>query len=52
MKPLRASGLLDALADDADHDVVGHERRPCHDLLDLPADRRTGLDGRAQHVAG
>ena len=44
--------LLDALGDDADHDVVGDELARLHDGLGLEADRRAGRDGRAQHVAG
>ncbi len=49
---LAGVGLLDALGDDADHDVVGHQAAARHDLLRLQADRRAGLHRRAQHVAG
>src|SRR5215217_6127411 len=43
---------VDALGDDADHDVVRDEPARFHDRLGLEADRRTGSDRRAQHVAG
>ena len=45
-------GLVDALGDDADDDLVGHQGAARHDVLRLAADRRSRLDRRAQHVAG
>ena len=49
---LGAVRLLQALGDQPDDDVVGHEAAGFHDLLRLQAERRAGLDGGAQHVAG
>ena len=45
-------GLVDAVIDDADHDLVGDERAGLHHRLGLQPDRRLRLDGGAQHVAG
>ena len=52
MKPLRGVRLLDAVADDRDHEIVGAEFAARHDVLRLTPDRRAGLDRCAQHVAG
>ena len=52
MKPLRASGFGNAVGDDRYHDIVGNEFTARHDVLGAQADRRTGLDGRPQHIAG
>jgi hypothetical protein len=42
--------LVDALGDDADHDVVGHQPAAGHDVLRLEPDRRSGGDCGAQHI--
>ena len=47
-----AIGLGDPLLDQADDDVVAHQRAGVHHLLGREAERRAGLDGGAQHVAG
>jgi hypothetical protein len=47
-----AVGLGDALLDQADDDVVADQRAGVHHLLGGQAQRRAGLDGGAQHVAG
>ena len=52
MKPLLGVGLVDAVGDDRDHDLVGHQLAARHDVLGLEADRRAGRHRRAQHVAG
>ena len=52
MNPLAQSGFRDTIRDDADHDLVWHQPAGRHDFLGLEPDRRTGLDGRTQHVAG
>ena len=46
-----AVGLLDALGDDTDDDLVGHQLALLHDRLGLDADLGAGLHGRAQHLA-
>ena len=51
-KALGAIGLGDALLDQADDDVVADQAAGVHHLLGLHAQRRAGLDGGAQHVAG
>ncbi len=43
---------VERLADDARDDLVGHQFARFHHGLGLEADRRAGLDGGAQHVAG
>ncbi len=52
MKPLLRVRLGDALLDDGDDDVVGTKRAARHDVRDLTAQRGSGFDGGAQHVAG
>ena len=47
-----AVGLGDALLDQADDDVVADQAAAVHHLLGRHAQRRAGLDGGAQHVAG
>ena len=47
-----AVGLGDPLLDEAEDDVVADERARVHHLLGRQAERRSGLDGGAQHVAG
>ena len=44
--------LLQAVLDQADDDVVGHEAAGIHDLLGLEAQRGARLHRGAQHVAG
>jgi hypothetical protein len=51
-KPRLGVRLVDAVGDDADHDIVGDEFTPVHDRLGLLADRRSRSDGSAEHVAG
>src|SRR6266571_1444811 len=48
----RAVHLLQALLDQADDDVVGHELPGVHHLLRGDAERGAGLHRGAQHVAG
>ena len=43
---------LDGLLDDADDDVIRHERAALHGLLRLDAVRGLGRDRRAKHVTG
>ena len=47
-----AVGFLEAILDQADDDVVADQAAGIHDLLGFEAQRRAGLDGGAQHVAG
>ena len=47
-----AIGLLEAILDQTDDDVVANQAAGIHDLLGLQAQRGAGLDGGAQHVAG
>jgi hypothetical protein len=47
-----AVGLLDAIADDADDDVIGHEAAGLHDGGGLEADLGLGGDSGTEHVAG
>ena len=47
-----AVGLLDALGDQADDDVVAHQQAFVHHLLGSQTEWRAGLDGGPQHVAG
>ena len=51
-KAVRAVGLRDPLADEAEDDLVADERARVHHLLRRLAERSAGLDGGAQHVAG
>ena len=51
-KPSRASGSVEPLAHDADHDLVGDERAGLHVLLRLAAHLGALGDGRAQHLTG
>jgi len=44
--------LADAVGDDLHHHVVGDQLAARHDVARLEADRRPGLHGRPQHVAG
>ena len=44
--------LLEALDDDPDDHVVGHELAGVHEALGLGAQRAAVLDGQAQDVAG
>ena len=48
---VRAVGLGEALLDETDDDVVGHELALVHHGLGGEAERRAGLDGGAKHVA-
>jgi hypothetical protein len=50
--PWAQSGCLMRSFDQADDDVVTHESAGVHHLLGLDAQRRAGLDGCTQHVAG
>ena len=43
--------ILQALGDQADDDIVGHEVARVHERLRLLPQRRAGLYGSAQHVA-
>ena len=52
MKPFFGVGLVDALVDDADDDVVGDQRARFHHRFGLEADRRARRHRGAQHVAG
>src|SRR5690606_17569572 len=47
-----AIGLLQAIADQADDDLIRNQAAGFHDLLGLQAKGGAGLDGGAQHVAG
>ncbi|MDQ0590905.1 hypothetical protein QFZ47_005014 [Variovorax paradoxus] len=47
-----AIGLRDAFLHEVDDQVVAHETARFHDGLGLLPERRAGLDGGAQHVAG
>lgn len=47
-----AVGLLDAVADDADDDVIGHEAAGLHDGGGLETNLGLGGDGGTEHVAG
>src|SRR5439155_16623735 len=49
---LLAVALLQAVADDADHDVVRHVAARGHDGLRFEAERRAGCDLSPQDVAG
>jgi hypothetical protein len=44
--------LRDAFLDQADDDVIADQAAAVHHLLGGQAQRRAGLDGGAQHVAG
>jgi hypothetical protein len=44
-------GLVDAVGDDRHHHFVRHQFAAFHDALGAQADRRTGGDRGAQHVA-
>ncbi|MNT57285.1 hypothetical protein D3C72_1946450 [compost metagenome] len=46
-----AIGFLQAVLDQADHDVVRHEAARIHDFFRCQAQFRAFLDRRAQHVA-
>ncbi len=52
MMPVSAAKLVERLADDAGDDLVRDELAGLHHGLGLEADRRAGLDGGTQHVAG
>lgn len=47
-----AIGLLDAIANDADDDVIGNEPAGLHDGGGLESDLGLGGDGGTEHVAG
>ena len=47
-----AIGLAEAVLDDVQHDVVGHQLAGRHDVIDASAQRRARGDGFAQHVSG
>src|SRR5205823_1849923 len=49
---LRTVALLEALLDQTHDDVVGNELPRVHQLFRRGAERRAGLDRRAQHVSG
>ena len=51
-KTLAGVGLFDAVFDNGDDDVVRTKRAAGHDVRHLTAERSSGLDRRAQHVAG
>jgi hypothetical protein len=51
-KPFCTIRLLQALGDQPENDVIGHQAACVHDLLCRQPHRRTGLDRLAQHVAG
>src|SRR5690606_24520247 len=51
-KALLRIGLLEALAHQADHDLVGHQLARAHVALRLPAERGALGASGAQHVAG
>jgi hypothetical protein len=45
-------GLVEAVGNDPDHDLIRHQRAAGHDVPGLQADRRLGGDRRTQHLAG
>ena len=45
-------GLVEAVGDDPDHDLVRHQAAAGHDVLGLEADRGLRRHRRAQHFAG
>ena len=47
-----AVGILDAVADDADDDIIGHEAASLHDGGGLETNLGLGGDGGTEHVAG
>src|SRR6478672_5284674 len=49
---LPRSASIQPLGDQPDHDVVGHERAPFHDVAGLAAKLGPGRHGRPQHVSG
>ena len=51
-KPSRGVRLGEPVADDADDDLVRHERAALHVLLRLAAHLGALGDGRAQHLTG
>ena len=51
MKPARGIGLVQALTDQSDDEVVGDEVAPVVDRLDAPTELGSGGHGSAEHVA-
>src|SRR5690606_6713570 len=49
---LLAVGLLQAVSDQADDQIIGNKAPGIHDLFRLDAKGGLGLHGRAQHIAG
>jgi len=47
---LAAIGFLDFVADDANNDVISHERTCCHQIFGLLANLSASGDGSPQHV--
>ena len=52
MKPLRASGSVDARSDEIDDHIVRRKTPVRDDVLDFATDRSGAFDRFAQHVAG